>query len=900
MLKIFEGEMEYVTTCSSCKTASRRAASFLELDLPIQGLKHLGESLQSYASVEVLDGHNKFECSVCQGKHDAERRLQLRKLPDVLNLQLLRFVYEMKLYTKKKVKDSLGIPTVLDLAHYPEILSPVLQEDLKDPAKQGRFRFHLTAILNHKGATADSGHYTADVLDRFRETHKWWTFDDEKVEPFLGLQEVISSKTAYMLIYENDWARKNPEQVPPPPPLIEQVEIDNTRFDADVAAFARRKCKLEAAMENRKDEYARLFKDKKNKPYVDGDCEAHEYFWISKEWLESWIAGVDKSTPVLDLESQPGPKADVHTVIDVDIKEEIAVFDQVTDKRPMELFASVPNLRKFLCKHSNEEAGLIRISPKSVNYGGLKRVNARLWFGLLQSVGGDANASTLLTLGSLRHPGLKCEDCVMELDQHLEHTEKEQRIRTKIEKILELESIPKQAIPLEMLHQYKYISKSWISHWRKWSQKEVTRINSMVKRLTNGKNVGKTETTANSDQPSLNINKAITCPHGNLTPGNAGKRLVLDADFDYIRVNAMNNACNESTSVFRGDTEFCQRCLTQSSQDKEAIKHLRSKVTLQLNDKMFGSTLRSLRKRKVGHPNMKQGKLVDGDYYIVPRSWMSKWRVFLDNPVDNASPGPLLDSFQALTCEHKRIVVNQRLIKWFKKQNDHQSKTLLPFDQENENDITSEHVELLHPKERDALAHFYPRINETGEGIDSITLRLPIGFDPSNVDEPTLFEIEPALCCDCMKKMTDRPTNFTNEEVIVCILPPGQRVPNQTPNGSRRSARATTSSKTSNKVKVSSTTSVNMLKLLAFQHELIRETYLPSEITFYHNGKPLEPKQTLADIGTCVGDIFYAVPVADAQDTGTYDDWVALAEGADFGPERSSMEQGFLGTALVS
>ena len=44
---------------------------------------------------EKLEGENQYMCSVCNSKQNAVRSIQLHTLPPVLNLQLLRFVFDV-------------------------------------------------------------------------------------------------------------------------------------------------------------------------------------------------------------------------------------------------------------------------------------------------------------------------------------------------------------------------------------------------------------------------------------------------------------------------------------------------------------------------------------------------------------------------------------------------------------------------------------------------------------------------------------------------------------------------------------------------------------------------------------------------------------------------------------
>ena len=43
---------------------------------------------------EKLDGDNQYYCTHCNSKQNAARYIELHSLPPVLNLQLLRFVFD--------------------------------------------------------------------------------------------------------------------------------------------------------------------------------------------------------------------------------------------------------------------------------------------------------------------------------------------------------------------------------------------------------------------------------------------------------------------------------------------------------------------------------------------------------------------------------------------------------------------------------------------------------------------------------------------------------------------------------------------------------------------------------------------------------------------------------------
>lgn len=84
----------FLYRCLKCKTKSTRPSTFYELDLNIKGHKTLNESLQEFLKEEHLTGDDQYYCDHCNCKQDAVRKICLTTLPPVLNIQLMRFVYD--------------------------------------------------------------------------------------------------------------------------------------------------------------------------------------------------------------------------------------------------------------------------------------------------------------------------------------------------------------------------------------------------------------------------------------------------------------------------------------------------------------------------------------------------------------------------------------------------------------------------------------------------------------------------------------------------------------------------------------------------------------------------------------------------------------------------------------
>ena len=75
----------------NCKYVSRRPSEYQELELPTAGQPDLASALSAYFAIERLEGDNKYHCGNCKQHQDAERRIVLETLPDVLSFNLLRF-----------------------------------------------------------------------------------------------------------------------------------------------------------------------------------------------------------------------------------------------------------------------------------------------------------------------------------------------------------------------------------------------------------------------------------------------------------------------------------------------------------------------------------------------------------------------------------------------------------------------------------------------------------------------------------------------------------------------------------------------------------------------------------------------------------------------------------------
>lgn len=209
---LFEGSTTYDTRCLACKTVSTRSESFMDLNLPIvqppkeedddnkkqKGVvgkmyhffskatgkeeddsaslpnAHADTDLQycldKYSTHEKLEGDNQYFCGNCGCKQDAVRETSLGTLPPVLNIQLSRYVFDMKTFTKKKLTDKVLLPRMVRVN--------TKTSDAAGDAFSTK-NYVLCAVMKHQGNSAYRGHYVAEVQDFL--TGQWYEFNDEKV-----------------------------------------------------------------------------------------------------------------------------------------------------------------------------------------------------------------------------------------------------------------------------------------------------------------------------------------------------------------------------------------------------------------------------------------------------------------------------------------------------------------------------------------------------------------------------------------------------------------------------------------------------------------------------------------------------------------------------------------------
>eukprot|EP00873_Tetraselmis_striata_P012784 jgi/Tetstr1/433048/TSEL_022383.t1 len=150
--RLYRGHSSFTTTCQVCKKesgSSSHATPFYELELGVKGSGGLADSLSKLLSEEMLVGDNQYHCDSCDAKVDAVRQMRLRTLPPYLCFSLMRFVFDMKTFSKVKAHDKFRFPLQLDLGGFVDSAA----------ANEEGTAYELSSVLIHRGASASSGHY---------------------------------------------------------------------------------------------------------------------------------------------------------------------------------------------------------------------------------------------------------------------------------------------------------------------------------------------------------------------------------------------------------------------------------------------------------------------------------------------------------------------------------------------------------------------------------------------------------------------------------------------------------------------------------------------------------------------------------------------------------------------
>lgn len=132
----------------------------------------LEDCLDELTKVEQLGVNDSWYCSRCQKHQQANKQLQLWRLPNILILQFKRFT------TRGKIDDLITFPVNgLDLSNR-------VSEQMSDAV------YDLFAVDEHKGDRMSTGHYTTYAMNN--SDGMWYHYQDAIVSPSTSEAAIVS------------------------------------------------------------------------------------------------------------------------------------------------------------------------------------------------------------------------------------------------------------------------------------------------------------------------------------------------------------------------------------------------------------------------------------------------------------------------------------------------------------------------------------------------------------------------------------------------------------------------------------------------------------------------------------------------------------------------------------
>lgn len=174
---VFSGLLRSEITCCSCGHKSCTEEPFLDLTLEVANTVDI--ALAKFCAREILDGQNKYQCNACRKMVRAEKRITIRRAPNVLCLVMKRFD------RRRKNSKHIQYPSTIDLTS----VMPGKPHSVKP-------HYVLTGIVEHVGSSRASGHYRAIV----KSTDGAWCLKDDSRSRVLPESKAMNQQ-AYILLY---------------------------------------------------------------------------------------------------------------------------------------------------------------------------------------------------------------------------------------------------------------------------------------------------------------------------------------------------------------------------------------------------------------------------------------------------------------------------------------------------------------------------------------------------------------------------------------------------------------------------------------------------------------------------------------------------------------------------
>ncbi|CAL4066345.1 unnamed protein product [Meganyctiphanes norvegica] len=172
-------------------TANLQPFTTVPLDIQSPNVETVRDALDQLVSREDVSG---YTCSKTNQEVAVSKQVVFEHLPNVMILQLKRFIYD-KDGGLQKVTKKVGFPLNL------EITKELMSTHSRGKYSSTQRKFKLLAIVYHDGKEASKGHYVADI---YHSGYNCWLRYDDSVVKVVAEQQMlkhIPPRVPYLLFY---------------------------------------------------------------------------------------------------------------------------------------------------------------------------------------------------------------------------------------------------------------------------------------------------------------------------------------------------------------------------------------------------------------------------------------------------------------------------------------------------------------------------------------------------------------------------------------------------------------------------------------------------------------------------------------------------------------------------
>ncbi|XP_049934651.1 ubiquitin carboxyl-terminal hydrolase 26 isoform X2 [Nymphaea colorata] len=710
--------------------------------------------------------------------------------------------------------------------------------------------YDLSAILIHKGTAVNSGHYVAHIKDEL--SGLWWKFDDEHVS-MLGIHpfgEGSSSSCAGADSDGNGPSGDASQILPPDSSTADNLEAYSSP-DAYMLMYHRR---------NASDNLGWHLKGELNGGVYKELLPTYLFEEINKLNQLHENACKDyqlkKQTHLMEVKERQNEVRTILSLAPVNSTKDLYFWISTDWLRQWAESLKPTQINNIMLQCSHQRVPLSKL-------GVMKRISDRAWEKLFLKYGGGPT----LTGSDC------CIDCLKELAKTVVSTEGYKEQRAGMQK-LAAEALNGQFVEGDLF----FVSRNWLVQWLRRKNAD-------------------TPCAADADPTAQ-----LVCPHGRLLPEQvpgAKRVLVPECLWLFILENAQRVKADDTSGyvAFSLGSEICAVCSLKQSEVALSENQLRE----------------AKMKQRQNHEQLYLGKGVTVSpgckYYMLPSSWLSKWRSYLAVSGKTASsspePGSLEIIMDSLKCQkHSRLLLRpfdliQRRGELVQKISSTDGLVAIA-----ESDWRLLCEEWLVPEDRGIIAEVDLVVGSSQTNAFGVQMDAS-NEQPSSEVEPLkpIIRTVPEVCEDCIGEREScelmQKLNYCNEDICVhfvrgkeppkSILAASGAIFERDRRTSKRSRRASNGG--SMNFKVSGFTSIYQLKLMIWESfGIVKENQK------LHKGSVEieDDSATLADMNILPGDVLWVT------DTEVYENRDIADELLGSKMEFEQAEEGFKGTLLAS